>query len=262
MEDSDQEDSTKPSSSKKRKRSSSGVKREASSSSSKGEGSSKDKTNGSSNSSGNKDKDEVERLKKYVNACGVKKPYKNWFPEQGATTPKLQVKALRSLLSELGMGEGRLSMGKAAEIKQKREMQKELQAIGAAIGSDEEELKKGRTTRNRKIRRNEDDDSDEEDGFEGEEKGSSPGGRRSPRQIKKKVSSSDRPSLEEHPADTTIYSSPSPFSEALPTIWPTLPMTSIPTKGCPWQVIPHRYLSHVVINDLERLLDSYVVPCP
>lgn len=59
----------------------------------------------------------------FVAACGVRKQWAREFKD--STLPSEQIKRLRGILAELGM-EGRLSMEKAKEIKEKRELAKEL----------------------------------------------------------------------------------------------------------------------------------------
>ena len=59
----------------------------------------------------------------YVNACGVRKIWSKEF--QGLDRPSQQIQRLKAILVELGMN-GRPSMEKAKEIKEKRELAKEL----------------------------------------------------------------------------------------------------------------------------------------
>lgn len=66
----------------------------------------------------------------FVVACGVRKQWAREFKD--LTLPSEQIKRLREILAELGM-EGRLSMEKAKEIKTKRELAKELGALGCLL---------------------------------------------------------------------------------------------------------------------------------
>lgn len=59
----------------------------------------------------------------YVNACGVRKVWSKEF--QDLDRPSQQVQRLRTILAELGM-DGRPSMEKAKEIKEKRALAQEL----------------------------------------------------------------------------------------------------------------------------------------
>ncbi|CAO1635986.1 unnamed protein product [Sympodiomycopsis kandeliae] len=105
----------------------------------------KPRTSSSSSKSSDKADEEVTRLKKFVTACGVRKQWKNWFASQSpvADKPQLQAKALRTLLGELGM-EGRLSMHKAKKIKEKREFEEEMKAIGADIPAGDVDRARGK----------------------------------------------------------------------------------------------------------------------
>ncbi|PWN20987.1 hypothetical protein BCV69DRAFT_277113 [Microstroma glucosiphilum] len=102
-----------------------------------------------SSASGDKTEEEIARLKKLVVACGVRKQWSSWFAKESATTSKDQARALRSLLSELGM-DGRLSMEKAKKIKEEREFAEELKAIGADTGAQERESRGSRSGLQRK----------------------------------------------------------------------------------------------------------------
>lgn len=67
----------------------------------------------------------------------VSKQWKGYFAGQKppAESPSEQAKLLRSLLAELGMA-GRLSMDKAKKIKEKREFEEEMRAIGVDTSGD------------------------------------------------------------------------------------------------------------------------------
>lgn len=65
--------------------------------------------------------------------------------EPPADSPRAQIKVLRTLLAELGM-DGRLSMEKAKKLKEKREFEEEMKAIGAGVSPIDDD-EGGRRTR-------------------------------------------------------------------------------------------------------------------
>ncbi|PWN26681.1 hypothetical protein BDZ90DRAFT_275016 [Jaminaea rosea] len=124
-------------------------------------------------SSSDPQEEEMARLKKFVVACGVRKQWSKWFTsmEPPAETPKAQIRALRELLAEVGM-EGRLSMEKAKQIKEKREFEEEMKAIGADMPVSDDGGGRGRrkrTSAGGSKKPYKDDDDDDDDGDDDEE---------------------------------------------------------------------------------------------
>ncbi|KAF5351374.1 hypothetical protein D9758_008031 [Tetrapyrgos nigripes] len=71
-----------------------------------------------------KDEETIKRLKGFINACGVRKPWSKLF-DGIEDQPSKQIKMLRKILEDLGI-EGRPSMEKAKAIKAKKELENEL----------------------------------------------------------------------------------------------------------------------------------------
>ncbi|THG92605.1 hypothetical protein EW026_g8351 [Hermanssonia centrifuga] len=71
------------------------------------------------------DDQEIKRLKSFVVGCGVRKV---WAREFKDVDKREQIRRLRHILADLGMT-GRLSMEKAKQIKEKRELAKELEDV-------------------------------------------------------------------------------------------------------------------------------------
>lgn len=167
----DDSDAPGPSSSKQRQPKKTTKKRTPKAGSSK-------KATSSSTSPDDPLQDEIARLKKYIVACGSRKVWSKWFSslDPPAETPKAQAKALRQLLADLGM-EGRLSMEKAKKIKEKRDFEEEMRAIGAdALPSNDGA---GRSTRNKRAstgskKASHDDDSEGEGEQGSDEEGPKP----------------------------------------------------------------------------------------
>ncbi|CAO1617965.1 unnamed protein product [Parajaminaea phylloscopi] len=112
--------------------------------------------------------DEVARLKKFVVACGVRKQWNKWFQglDPPAESAKAQAKALRELLAELGMGTGRMSMDRAKKIKEKRDFNEELEAIGVVPdggGRSSRAASSSKQRRSRGANAKDSDGSDDED---------------------------------------------------------------------------------------------------
>ncbi|KAI9137655.1 hypothetical protein BKA69DRAFT_1096730 [Paraphysoderma sedebokerense] len=73
-----------------------------------------------------KDEEKIKNLKKYINACGVRKI---WSKElAGLTSGKQIIEKLSSILRELGI-DGRPSLEKAKKIREKRELEAEVQSV-------------------------------------------------------------------------------------------------------------------------------------
>ncbi|KAG5651522.1 hypothetical protein H0H81_008334 [Sphagnurus paluster] len=90
---------------------------------------SKEDTTGKSNmksTSESKDEVTIKRLKSFVNACGVRKPWTKIF--QDSPKPSQKIKKLKEILAELGMT-GRMSMEQAKKIRRKRELAQELEDV-------------------------------------------------------------------------------------------------------------------------------------
>ncbi|KAG6833502.1 hypothetical protein H0H87_006074 [Tephrocybe sp. NHM501043] len=68
----------------------------------------------------------IKKLKSFVNACGVRKPWVKIFKD--TPKPTQQIAKLREILTDLGMT-GRLSMEQAKRIKAERELAKELEDV-------------------------------------------------------------------------------------------------------------------------------------
>ncbi|KAF8078178.1 hypothetical protein FPV67DRAFT_1464461 [Lyophyllum atratum] len=79
-----------------------------------------------SSAEGGKDEATIKRLKSFVTACGVRKPWAKIF--QDYPKPSQQIKKLKETLADLGMT-GRLSMEQAKKIKAKRELAQELEDV-------------------------------------------------------------------------------------------------------------------------------------
>ncbi|KAI0091584.1 hypothetical protein BDY19DRAFT_991274 [Irpex rosettiformis] len=73
---------------------------------------------------------EIKRLKSFVSGCGVRKVWSREFlaANISPSDKRAQIKYLRDLLKELGM-DGRLSMDKAKKVREKRELQRELEDV-------------------------------------------------------------------------------------------------------------------------------------
>lgn len=67
----------------------------------------------------------IERLKGYINKCGVRKV---WKRELDGLNEKAQIARLDAILRELGM-EGRPTLEKCKAIKERREFEEELRAL-------------------------------------------------------------------------------------------------------------------------------------
>ncbi|TFK39705.1 hypothetical protein BDQ12DRAFT_681065 [Crucibulum laeve] len=110
-----------------------------------------------------KDEETIKRLKALVNACGVRKVWSKIFRDD---PPKQQIKKLKEILAELGMT-GRLSMEQAKVIKEKRELEKELEDV-----KQFEQAVVGRSSRGRNAVKQasmEEESSSEKDGRASEE---------------------------------------------------------------------------------------------
>ncbi|KAG6888066.1 hypothetical protein C0995_010841 [Termitomyces sp. Mi166 len=68
----------------------------------------------------------IKKLKSFVHACGVRKPWVKTF--QDLPKPTQQIKKLREILAELGMT-GRMSMEQAKRIRAERELAQELEDV-------------------------------------------------------------------------------------------------------------------------------------
>jgi len=75
-----------------------------------------------------KHEETVKRLKSLVYACGVRKVWSKEF--QNLDEPSEQIKRLKEILAELGMN-GRPSLEKAKAIKERRDLEKELEDVRA-----------------------------------------------------------------------------------------------------------------------------------
>ncbi|KAI5895545.1 uncharacterized protein SCHCODRAFT_01031472 [Schizophyllum commune H4-8] len=75
-----------------------------------------------------KDEETIKRLKSFVVACGVRKVWSKFFKAENADRPSDQIRALRKLLADLGMT-GRLSLEQAKAIREKRELEQELEDV-------------------------------------------------------------------------------------------------------------------------------------
>ncbi|KAG9011904.1 hypothetical protein FRB94_007340 [Tulasnella sp. JGI-2019a] len=73
-----------------------------------------------------KDEAEIKRLKSFVVACGVRKKWAKEF--EGMPSSNQQIAHLKRILTELGMT-GRLSLEKAKDIREKRELAKEIEDV-------------------------------------------------------------------------------------------------------------------------------------
>ncbi|KIY70533.1 hypothetical protein CYLTODRAFT_408767 [Cylindrobasidium torrendii FP15055 ss-10] len=71
----------------------------------------------------NKDEETLKKLKSYVSACGVRKPWKTLFKD--ADTASRQIPIVQNVLRELGMT-GRFSLEQAKRIKEKRELEEDV----------------------------------------------------------------------------------------------------------------------------------------
>lgn len=65
-----------------------------------------------------------------MTACGLRRPWVKLL--EGCDTPSQQITKLKEILAELGMS-GRMSMGQAKKIKEKRELAKELGMFLSAL---------------------------------------------------------------------------------------------------------------------------------
>ncbi|KAK3305994.1 uncharacterized protein B0T15DRAFT_215669 [Chaetomium strumarium] len=74
------------------------------------------------------DEAQIKTLQSQLVKCGVRKVWGNEFKRHGADTPKAKIKHLKNMLVEIGMT-GRFSDAKAREIKEKRELQADLQEV-------------------------------------------------------------------------------------------------------------------------------------
>ncbi|GLB44272.1 putative transcriptional regulator [Lyophyllum shimeji] len=115
-------------------------------------------------STGDLSKDEatIKRLKSFVLACGVRKPWAKVFKDY--PHPSQQIKKLKEILAELGMT-GRLSMEQAKRIKAQRELAQELEDVRSFEQSVLSRSSRSRTTsaaRPVKSEESEDEESDEE----------------------------------------------------------------------------------------------------
>ncbi|KAG8898668.1 hypothetical protein FRB99_007235 [Tulasnella sp. 403] len=72
-----------------------------------------------------KDEEMIKRLKSFVLACGIRK---KWAKELEGLNSSQQVTRLRGILADLGMT-GRLSLEKAAKIKEKRDFEQEMEDV-------------------------------------------------------------------------------------------------------------------------------------
>jgi hypothetical protein len=92
------------------------------------------------------DQAEIKRLQGWLVKCGIRKL---WGKELASfDTPREKIRHLKSMLSDAGM-EGKYSVEKAAQIKEKREFAKDLEAIqaGAASWGKQETTATGRPRR-------------------------------------------------------------------------------------------------------------------
>lgn len=72
------------------------------------------------------DNDQIKQLKMYISKCGVRKAWKKEL--EGLSTDKQIIARLKSILEELGM-EGRPSLSKCKEIRDKIEAEKEMECL-------------------------------------------------------------------------------------------------------------------------------------
>ncbi|KAG8930336.1 hypothetical protein FRC02_004331 [Tulasnella sp. 418] len=87
---------------------------------------SKPKTNKKEAKPLDKDEETIKRLKSFVVACGIRKQWAKEF--DGMTKPSQQISHLKKILSDLGMT-GRYSLEQAKAIRDKRELQQEIQDV-------------------------------------------------------------------------------------------------------------------------------------
>ncbi|KAF5386933.1 hypothetical protein D9615_001716 [Tricholomella constricta] len=121
-----------------------------------------------STSESSKDEATIKRLKSFVNACGVRKPWARVF--QDLPKPSQQIVKLKEILSELGMS-GRMSMEQAKRIREKRELAQELEDVKSFEQSVLVRASRSQTrsaSRPTKPGKSENEESEEE-GEEGEE---------------------------------------------------------------------------------------------
>ncbi|KAJ1900176.1 hypothetical protein LPJ66_001634 [Kickxella alabastrina] len=115
----------------------------------------------------------ISNLKSYINKCGLRKV---WAKELSGMNAAQQIRHLKKLLDNLGM-EGRPTLEKCKKIKDKRELQAELEAMDNNViidgrdGSPADSTRRSRATVSKRISYNIDDDSESEDeeGNEAEE---------------------------------------------------------------------------------------------
>ncbi|KAJ1899854.1 hypothetical protein LPJ66_001857 [Kickxella alabastrina] len=115
----------------------------------------------------------ISNLKSYINKCGLRKV---WAKELSGMNAAQQIRHLKKLLDDLGM-EGRPTLEKCKKIKDKRELQAELEAMDNNViiddrdGSPADPTRRSRATVSKQISYNMDDDSESEDeeGNEAEE---------------------------------------------------------------------------------------------
>ncbi|KAG6910917.1 hypothetical protein DXG01_006600 [Tephrocybe rancida] len=84
------------------------------------------KGNSKGESSSGKHEETIKKLKSFVNACGVRKPWIKIFKD--IPKPTQQITKLREILTDLGMT-GRMSLEQAKRIKADRELAKELEDV-------------------------------------------------------------------------------------------------------------------------------------
>ncbi|KAH9810886.1 hypothetical protein DFH28DRAFT_901746 [Melampsora americana] len=108
---------------------------------------------------------EIKRLKGYVIACGVRKRWAQEFAT--CHTPTSQIQRIKLILSDLGMP-NRYSMNKAEEIRQRRELEDDLNSLQPVDQDDDEEDRK-KTKKGKMVIDSDDEDQDEDEG-EGERK--------------------------------------------------------------------------------------------
>ncbi|KZT37917.1 hypothetical protein SISSUDRAFT_807248 [Sistotremastrum suecicum HHB10207 ss-3] len=73
-----------------------------------------------------KDEEQLKKLKSFVLACGVRKVWAKEFKD--ITSTRQQIAHVKRILADLGMN-GRLSLNQAKQIKEQRELMKDLEAV-------------------------------------------------------------------------------------------------------------------------------------
>ncbi|THV02542.1 hypothetical protein K435DRAFT_963051 [Dendrothele bispora CBS 962.96] len=105
-----------------------------------------------------KDEETIKRLKSFVTACGVRKVWSHLF-EGIENQPSKQIKMLRQILEDLGMG-SRPSMEKARAIRARRELEDELAEVQAF---EKSLLARGPGTKDKETEQSDKESEDEEE---------------------------------------------------------------------------------------------------